>query len=218
VALFPAINAQRFGGDPRTLGLFTAAIGVGGLVSAVFAGPLRHASRPGLVMLACVAVWGGGFALFAVAPSLWLTLLALAVAGLADTFTVVVRGIIVQEETPDQLRGRVNAADFLVGAGGSQLGSLESGLVGSLTTPVISALSGGLLTVIGALVIGAALPGFRRYRSPALAPEPATADFRLTPRPPPECGMAVRGTTPSFGIIGTGAATSRALPPTAPAE
>jgi MFS family permease len=165
VALFPAINAQRFGGDPRTLGLFTAAIGVGGLVSAVFAGPLRHASRPGLVMLACVAVWGGGFALFAVAPTLWLTLLALAIAGLADTFTVVVRGIIVQVETPDQFRGRVNAADFLVGAGGSQLGSLEAGVVGSLTTPVISALSGGLLTVLGALVIGAALPGFRRYRA-----------------------------------------------------
>jgi MFS family permease len=165
VALFPAINAQRFGGNPRTLGLFTAAIGVGGLVSAVFAGPLRHASRHGLVMLACVAVWGGGFALFAVAPTLWLTLLALAIAGLADTFTVVVRGIIVQQETPDQFRGRVNAADFLVGAGGSQLGSLEAGLVGSLTTPVISALSGGLLTVLGALVIGAALPGFRRYRA-----------------------------------------------------
>ena len=175
VALFPAINAQRFGGDPRTLGLFTAAIGVGGLVSAIFAGPLRHASRYGLVMLACVAVWGGGFALFAVAPTLWLTLLALAIAGLADTFTVVVRGIIVQEETPDRFRGRVNAADFLVGAGGSQLGSLESGLVGSLTTPVISALSGGLLTVLGAVVIGVALPGFRRYRSPALAPEPAAA-------------------------------------------
>jgi hypothetical protein len=39
-----------------------------------------------------------------------------------------------------------------------------AGLVGSLTTPVISALSGGLLTVFGVLVIGAALPGFRRYR------------------------------------------------------
>jgi MFS family permease len=167
VALFPAINAQRFGGDPRTLGLFTAAIGVGGLVSAVFAGPLRHASRHGLVMLACVAVWGGAFAVFAVAPSLWLTLLALAIAGLADTFTVVVRGIIVQQETPDQFRGRVNAADFLVGAGGSQLGSLEAGLVGSLTTPVISALSGGLATVVGAAAIGALLPAFRRYRAPA---------------------------------------------------
>ncbi len=167
VALFPAINAERFGGNPQTLGLFTTAIGVGGLVSAVLAGPLRHASRLGRLMLACVAVWGGGFALFAVAPSLWLTLLALAIAGLADTFTVVVRGIIVQRSTPDEFRGRVNAADFLVGAGGGQLGSLESGLVGSWTTPVISALSGGLLTIVGALVIGAALPGFRRYRAAA---------------------------------------------------
>ena len=166
VSLFPAINAARFGGDPRTLGLFSTAIGVGGLVSAVFAGPLRHASRLGLIMLACVAVWGGAFALFAVAPSLWLTLLALATAGLADTFTVVVRGTIVQAATPDELRGRVNAADFLVGAGGGQLGSLEAGVVGSLTTPVISALSGGLLTIAGVLAIGAALPGFRRYRAP----------------------------------------------------
>jgi MFS family permease len=166
VSLFPAINAERFGGDPRTLGLFTTAIGVGGLVSAVFAGPLKHARRHGLVMLVCVAVWGGGFALFAVAPSLWLTLLALAVAGLADTFTVVVRSTIVQEATPDEFRGRVNAADFLVGAGGSELGSLEAGLVGSLTTPAISALSGGLLTIAGAVAIGAALPAFRRYQSP----------------------------------------------------
>jgi MFS family permease len=173
VSLFPAINAERFGGNPRTLGLLMTAIGAGGLVSAVFAGPLKHMRRHGQVMLACVAVWGGAFALFAVAPSLWLTLLALAIAGLADTFTVVVRGIIVQEATPDEFRGRVNAADFLVGAGGSQLGSLEAGLVGSWTTPVISALSGGLLTVFGVLAIGAALPGFRRYQSPAPAPEPS---------------------------------------------
>jgi MFS family permease len=175
VSLFPAINAERFGGNPRTLGLFMTAIGAGGLVSAVFAGPLKHMRRQGLVMLACVAVWGGAFALFAVAPSLWLTLLALAIAGLADTFTVVVRGIIVQEATPDEFRGRVNAADFLVGAGGSELGSLEAGLVGSWTTPVISALSGGLLTVVGAVVIGAARPGFRRYQSVTPTPEPAAA-------------------------------------------
>jgi MFS family permease len=177
VSLFPAINAERFGGNPRTLGLFMTAIGVGGLVSAVFAGPLKHATRHGLVMLACVAVWGGGFALFAVAPSLWLTLLALAIAGLADTFTVIVRGIIVQEATPDEFRGRVNAADFLVGAGGGELGSLEAGLVGSWTTPVISALSGGLLTVLGVVAIAAAMPGFRRYRSPAPAPQPLDASY-----------------------------------------
>jgi MFS family permease len=176
VSLFPAINAERFGGDPRTLGLFTTAIGVGGLVSAVFAGPLKSARRHGEVMLACVAVWGGAFALFAVASSLWLTLLALALAGLADTFTVVVRSTIVQEATPDEFRGRVNAADFLVGAGGGELGSLEAGLVGSLTTPEVSALSGGLATVAGVIAIGALLPAFRRYRSPVSSDQGEYAD------------------------------------------
>lgn len=164
VSLFPAINAARFGGDPRTLGLFTTAIGVGGLVSAVLSGPVKHVSRQGLGMLVTVSVWGAAFAMFAVAGSLWLTLLALAVAGGADAGTVVLRGIIVQTVTPEEFRGRVTAADYVVGAGGGQLGSLEAGAVGSLTSPVISALSGGLLTVAGAVAIGVLLPAFRRYR------------------------------------------------------
>ncbi|HEY1698380.1 MAG TPA: MFS transporter [Trebonia sp.] len=164
LSLFPAINQERFGGDVRILGLFTVAVGVGGMVTAAFSGPLRHVSPLGLAMLVAVSVWGAGFAVFAVAPSLWLTLLALAVAGAADTITVVIRGVIVQTVTPDGYRGRVNAADYVVGAGGGQLGSLESGLVASFTSPEISALSGGLLTIAAAIAIGAGFPGFRRYR------------------------------------------------------
>ena len=164
VALFPAINAERFGGHPGTLGLFTAAIGVGGLVSAALSGPIRHVTRHGRAMLAAVAVWGAAFAGFAVAPGLWLTLTLLAVAGAVDTFTVVFRQSILQAVTPEHLRGRVLAADYVVAAGGPQLGNLEAGALASLTTPVISAVSGGLVTVAGALVIGVALPGFRRYR------------------------------------------------------
>ena len=164
IALFPAINAERFGGDPRTLGLFTAAIGVGGLVSGVFSGPLKHLARQGLAMIAAVAIWGAAFAGFALADSLWLTLTMLAVAGAADTFTVVLRGTIVQTTTPDELRGRVTAADFVVGGGGGQLGNVEAGAVASLTTPVISALSGGLATVAVAVIIAFALPAFTRYK------------------------------------------------------
>jgi MFS family permease len=164
VALFPAINAERFGGDPRTLGLFLTAIGVGGLASAAFSGPLGHITRQGRAMLCTVAVWGGAFAGFAVAPRLWLALGLLAVAGAADAFTVVFRGAIVAAVTPHQLRGRVMAADYVIGAGGAQLGNLEAGALGSLTSPVISALSGGLATVAGAVVIGLALPAFTRYR------------------------------------------------------
>jgi MFS family permease len=164
LSLFPAINAERFGGDPRTLGMFTAAIGAGGLVTAVLAGPVGRISRQGLAMLVTVSVWGAGFAVFAVAPSLWLTLLALGAAGAADSFTVIFRGIIVQRVTPEEFRGRVNAADFAVGAGGGQLGSLESGVLGAVTSPEISALAGGLLTIVGALVLAGVIPAFRRYQ------------------------------------------------------
>jgi MFS family permease len=164
VALFPAINAERFGGHPAILGLFTAAMGVGGLTSAVFSGPVKHVSRQGLAMLTAVAVWGAAFAGFALASSLWLTLTLLAVAGAADTFTVVFRGTIVQTLPPDEFRGRVMAADYVVGAGGPQAGNLEAGALGSLTSPMISALSGGLVTIAGAIMIGLALPAFTRYR------------------------------------------------------
>jgi MFS family permease len=163
IALFPAINAERFGGNPRTLGLFTAAIGLGGLVSAALSGPVRHITRQGRAMLVTVAVWGAAFAGFAVVPGLWLTLGLLAVAGAADTFTVVFRGTIVTATTPDQLRGRILAADYVVGAGGGQLGNLEAGALGSLTSPTISALAGGLITIAGSIVIGLTLPVFSRY-------------------------------------------------------
>lgn len=176
VALFPAINADRFGGDPRTLGLFTTAIGVGGLASVAFSGPIRHVSRQGRAMLLTVAVWGAAFAGFAVAPSLWLTLSLLAVAGAADTFTVVFRSAIVQASTPDRLRGRVTAADYIVGAGGGDLGNVEAGALGSLTSPVISAFCGGVVTVVGAVVIGLALPALARYRENAQEGVPRSAE------------------------------------------
>jgi MFS family permease len=180
VALFPAINAERFGGDPRTLGLLTVAIGVGGLVSGALSGPVGRITRQGRAMLCAVAIWGAAFAGFAIATTLWLTLLMLAIAGAADTFTVIFRGAMVQQTTPAELRGRVTAADYVVGVSGGQLGNLEAGALGSLTSPVISTLSGGLITVAGAVVIGLALPAFTRYRSlprtePRQHPQPASA-------------------------------------------
>ena len=171
IALFPAINAERFGADPRTLGLFTTAIGVGGLVSAALSGPVGRITRQGRAMLGAVAVWGAAFAGFAIATTLWLTLVTLAIAGAADTFTVVFRGTIVQQTTPEEFRGRVTAADYVVAVSGGQLGNLEAGALGSLTSPTISALTGGLITVAGAVVIGLTLPAFARYRAQP-RPEP----------------------------------------------
>jgi len=183
IALFPAINAARFGGNPATLGLFVTALGAGGVVSSAFTGPLRHARRSGLVMLVTVSIWGAAFAGFALARSLWLTLTLLALAGAADTFSVVLRGAIVQEVTTDALRGRLTSAEYVIGVGGDSLGRLESGALGSLTSPVISALSGGIATVVLSVVIGLALPKFAAYRAPASA-DIVAQDEATVPRTP----------------------------------
>jgi MFS family permease len=162
ISLFPAINAQRFGGDPHTLGLFTASIGIGGLASTVLSGPIVRLRRQAPAMLVAVCVWGGAFAAFAVVPGLVLTLIMLALAGAADTITVVMRGAIVQANTPDAMRGRVTAVDYVVSLCGGQLGNLEAGAVGSLASPAASALAGGLATIVAAAVVAAAIPGFVR--------------------------------------------------------
>src|SRR5215469_975503 len=187
IALFPAINAERFGGNPTTLGLFTTAIGVGGLVSAACTGPVSRAARQGAVMLSTVAIWGAAFAGFALARPLWLVLGLLALAGAADTITVVLRSTIVQTLTTDQFRGRVTAAEYVVGAAGDSLGQAESGAVGSLTSPTISALSGGIVTVLLAGVIALAIPSFARYRSPSetareVTGPPASAADQTSPQ------------------------------------
>ncbi|MBO0837045.1 MAG: MFS transporter, partial [Actinobacteria bacterium] len=164
---FPAINAERFGGNPTTLGLFTAALGVGGLVSSTLTGPVGRMTRQGAGMLTTIAIWGAAFAGFALAHTLWLVLGLLAVAGAADTFSVVLRGTIAQTVATDELRGRVTAAEYVIGRAGDSLGRLESGAVGSLTTPTIGALSGGIATVVLCGVIAIALPAFARYRAPS---------------------------------------------------
>jgi MFS family permease len=171
LSLFPAINAERFAGDPHTLGLFTASVGVGGLLSTLLSGPVVRFRRQGLAMVVAVAVWGAGFAAFAVVPGLALTLVALAIAGAADTITVVMRGAIVQSSVDESMRGRVTAVDYVVGLCGGQIGSLESGALGSLTSPEFSALSGGLATILAAALIGLALPGF--VRDAVLSPSSA---------------------------------------------
>ena len=135
VALFPALNAAHFGGSPRTLGLLNAAVGVGGLLSAVLSGPAARVSRQGRGMLAGTMIWGAAIAFFGVTGSLAVALLMLAVAGAADTLTVTFRASMVQAVTPDEFRGRVSSVEYIIGTGGAPLGNVESGTVASLTTP-----------------------------------------------------------------------------------
>jgi MFS family permease len=172
-ALFPALNAAHFGGAPQTLGLITAAPAVGGLLGTAFSGPVGHISRPGRALLVSVMVWGTAIAGFGLTRTLWLGLALLALAGAADTISVIFRATIVQVATPDRFRGRVTGVDFVVGAAGPQLGNFRAGAIASLTSPATSAVGGGLACLIGAWLLRLAVPALARYGPPVPAREEA---------------------------------------------
>jgi MFS family permease len=164
IALFPAINAERFGGSPRTLGLLTTAIAVGGIIGSGLSGPVGRVARQGRAMLIAGAVWGAALSGFGVVDGLAATLALLCLAGIADVSSVVLRTTIVQVATPDAYRGRTNAAEFVVGAACPELGNFRAGAVASLTSPAFSAVSGGLSCIAGAGLIALAMPALVRYR------------------------------------------------------
>lgn len=163
ISVFPLLNAERFGNDPRTLGLFLSAIAVGGVLASAFSGTFTRASQPGLLMLGGSATWGLAVTLCALCPQPWLGLAFLALAGAADTVSVVTRGAIVQLHTPDALRGRVAAAEQIVGQAGPDLGNLRGGLVAGFTSGSTALVSGGLMCVLAVTLIGASTPALRRY-------------------------------------------------------
>ncbi|MFE7539529.1 MFS transporter [Streptomyces platensis] len=167
VSLFPQVNAERFGDNPRTLGLFLTAVAVGGVAASLFAGSFTRRARPGLVMLAGSATWGAALALFGLSADPWAGLAFLALAGAADTVSVVSRSTLVQLHTPDELLGRVSAAEQIVGQAGPDLGNLRGGLVADATSGTAALVSGGLLCIGAVALVGTTTPGLRWFSAPS---------------------------------------------------
>jgi len=165
VALFPAINAERFDGDPQTLGLMSTAMAVGGILGSTFSGPVGRVQRQGRAMLMAVAVWGLAIAAFGLAHDLAATLLALAIADAADVSSLALRSTVILTATPEALRGRVAATDYVVGSSVPQLGNFRAGVVATATTPTFSAVSGGLTATAAAGVLVLAFPALVRYQA-----------------------------------------------------
>jgi MFS family permease len=164
-ALFPVLAVEVFHVGPEGLGLLYAAPALGALIGALTAGWVGQVRRQGRAVIWAVVVWGAAIAGFGLSGNhFWLALMLLAVAGAADVVSAVFRSTILQLSTPDELRGRISSVHVMVVAGGPRLGDVESGVVATVVSPVFSVVSGGVLCVAGALVVGRLFPELRRYR------------------------------------------------------
>jgi predicted MFS family arabinose efflux permease len=164
-ALFPALAATRFGGGASALGFLYAAPGAGALLGALTTGWVGRVRRQGRAVIIAVVVWGAAIAAFGVVTWLAAALALLAIAGWADVISAVFRNAIIQLSVPDAMRGRLMGLQIAVVTGGPRLGDVESGAVAAAFGDTVSAVSGGLACVAGALVLARLLPGFRRQRA-----------------------------------------------------
>ncbi|MFI6274831.1 MFS transporter [Streptomyces sp. NPDC050988] len=172
IALFPLVNEIRFDGGPQTLGLFLSAVAVGGITAGLLSGTVTRRRRGGLVQLIAAGVWGVALAGFGLAGPLWLALGCLAVAGAADTVSVVTRSALVQLETPDAYRGRVSSVEHVIGVAGPELGNFRGGLLASATSASFSLVAGGLSAILAIAAVAATNAPLRAYRTPSGAAEP----------------------------------------------
>ena len=151
VALLPVFASEILKTGPWGLGLLRSAPGIGAAAMAILVAhrPLRR--RAGLTMLWCVAGFGVCTIIFGLSRSLAISLLALFLLGASDMISVIIRSILVQLATPDEMRGRVNAVDMIFIGVSNELGEFESGLTAHWfgTVPAVVLGGVGTLVVIG---------------------------------------------------------------------
>jgi MFS family permease len=163
-ALFPALAATKFGGGASTVGFLYAAPGAGALLGALTTGWVGRTRSQGRAVIIAVLVWGAAIAGFGLVTWLAAALALLAIAGWADVISAVFRNAIIQLSVPDAMRGRLMGVQIAVVTGGPRLGDVESGAVAAAFGDTVSAVSGGLACIAGALVLARLLPGFRRQQ------------------------------------------------------
>jgi MFS family permease len=151
-ALLPIYARDILQTGPLGLGILRAAPAVGALLMTVFLARHTINSHVGLRMFQAVIVFGAATIVFALSQWMWLSVLALALLGAADVVSVVIRFSLVQLATPDDMRGRVGAVNFLFINASNQLGQFESGITAALFGTIPAAVLGGVGTIAIALL------------------------------------------------------------------
>jgi MFS family permease len=154
-ALLPIFASEILHAGPQGYGLLRAAPSFGAIIMALVTAHLAPWRKAGRVMLLAVVGFGVATIVFGLSKMFWLSLIALALTGMCDNISVVVRQTVMQMITPDAMRGRVSSVTFLFISCSNELGELESGVTAKWFGAIESVVLGGIGTIL--VVVGAAL-------------------------------------------------------------
>jgi MFS family permease len=172
-ALLPIYAKDILFVGPRGLGCLQAALPLGSVLCVFILNHRPPLQKAGRALLWAVTAFGLATVAFGFSKWYWFSFLMLFTCGAVDNVSVVVRHTLVQMLTPDEKRGRVSAVNNLFIGTSNELGGFESGFVAQIFGPtlgntivtgaVISAVSGGVGTILTVLAVAWIWPEIRRY-------------------------------------------------------
>lgn len=150
-ALLPVFAAEILKVGPQGLGLLRAAPAAGAVTMGIFLAHRPPFRRAGRAMLVAVAVFALAIVGFGLSRDYYLSLALLALSGMADNVSVVIRSTLIQLLTPPQMLGRVSAVNSIFVGSSNELGAFESGVAARLFGAVPAVVLGGsaALAVVG---------------------------------------------------------------------
>jgi hypothetical protein len=112
-------------------------------------------------MLWCVAAFGVFTIVFGLSRNIVLSLMALLIIGGTDMVSVIVRGTLIQLNTPDEMRGRVSAVNSLFIGTSNEFGQFESGITAQWFGTVPAVVLGGIGTIVVVILWTGLFPQLR---------------------------------------------------------
>lgn len=148
VAMLPVFAAEVLHTGPQGLGFLRAMPAAGAVTMSMILAYYPPVKNAGTKLLSCVAGFGVCIILFAISKNFYLSLLLLAMSGMFDNVSYVLRQMIIQLYTPDNMRGRVAAVNSIFVGSSNEIGSFESGLAARIMGLIPSVIFGGSMTLL----------------------------------------------------------------------
>jgi len=164
-ALLPVYARDILHVGAQGLGPMRAAPAIGSMCMALFLTHTPPLRRAGVTLLWAVFGFGLATIVFGLSHNYAVSLVALFVLGAFDNISVVVRHTLLQILTPDEMRGRVSAVNSVFIGTSNEIGEVESGTVAQWFGPIISVVSGGVLTLVTVIAVALLWPAVRRLGS-----------------------------------------------------
>jgi MFS family permease len=164
VAMLPAFIHDIYHYGPEGLGILRAAPAVGSIMTGIWLSRNPINLHAGRWLLASVAGFGLCIIGFGLSTYIWVACAMLALSGIFDGVSVVMRTTILQLATPDAMRGRVSAINGIFIGSSNELGAFESGLAARLLGLVPSVIFGGMMTLGIVAVTAKVAPQLRKLQ------------------------------------------------------